>query len=242
MASTILISDTLNWIEAFTAQYSQSAVTGSSTEPGLTIANKIIQTILAPPFRWRWNRVESAALFNTVAGTTDYVQVLSNFGYLEKTSIFLTGGDPPTRELEVVQNLAKDTKQNPPSQICALLDDGAGNITFRISPAPDAVYAVTLIYQKAATLVTNLSTSGVSNTWTPIPDYFAFLYEQGVLAHIQLMYEPQLAMASLELFFRQLVGAAEGLDSTQRAIFLEDKLREVRQMATMQADIRKGRE
>jgi len=58
---------------------------GRTGDPALSIGDWVRQTILAPPFNWRWNR--GTTTFNTTPGTQDYVQALSTFGWLEKAAI-----------------------------------------------------------------------------------------------------------------------------------------------------------
>jgi len=223
LSTTVKITDTLNWLAGFIVQRVTRGVGGITDEPGVTSANKILQTIMAPPFKWSWNRVENSSITCT-PGITDYVVSLANWGWLEKAMLT----DPSTGktfEIEVNQVLSKESTQNRSWQIAPLLDDNAGNITFRLMPAPDLAYPVTLTFQKAAPqAVAPLGTT----TWSPIPDRYAFLYEQGMLAMMQGMYNPQLYAMNLEIFFRQLVGAAEGLTETEKAIFLEDQLRVLR--------------
>src|SRR5258708_4609674 len=219
MSTTIKITDTLNWIAAFIVQRLTVGVGNIPNEPGITAANKVMQTMMAPPFRWSWNRVENSTIVCT-PGVSDYVVALANWGWLEKASTFIVTGTPPTIALEVAQVLEKETKQNQPQKIAPILDDNAGNITFRLLPAPDQAYTINLTYQKSAVFATTLG----ATTWTPIPDRYAFLYEQGLLAHLQLIYSSQLYGMNIEIFWRQLVGAAEGLTETEKAIFLEDQL------------------
>lgn len=223
MATTIKIDDTLGWIKGYIAQRLTTGIGNVPNEPGLTSANKVMQSILAPPFRWSWNRKENSSIVCT-PGLTDYVVALADWGWLEKAYIFISGGSPESVEIEVAQVLAKETRQDRPQKISAILDDNAGNITFRLMPAPDQAYTVTLEYQKAAIVATTLG----QTTWAPIPDRYAFLYEQGLLAHLQGTFSSQLYGLNLEIFFRQLVGAAEGLTETEKAIFLEDQLRIIR--------------
>jgi hypothetical protein len=221
MSSTVKVSDTLGWLAGFIVQRPTTGVGGVAKEPALTSANKILQTILGPPFKWNWNRAETT--FSTVVGQTDYEVALSDFGYVEKATAYLATSDPPQFELEVYQVLAKDGKNNPPQRIAPLLDDGAGNITFRLFPPPDDVYTITPTIQKGAPLLTD--TAGL---WSPVPDRYAYLYEQGMLGMLQGMYSAQLYAVNMEMFFRQLVAACEALTETERAIFLEDRLRDVR--------------
>lgn len=229
-SATITIQQTLNWVSAFIVQRPTSGVGGFANEPALTTANKILGTILAPPFKWQWNRFESTAI-TTTQGVTDYTQAISSFGYLEKASWTNPSNTPSTKEIEVFQVLAVEPKQNQPQKIAPILDDNNGNITFRLFPAPDFPgptsgqnnYTLRLTCQASPTLVTALS-----QTWSPIPDKLSFLYETAMLAHMQLMYSPQLYALNMEMFFRQLVGASEGLTETEKNIFLEDKLRGLR--------------
>jgi len=237
MPSTITIQQTLNWIAAYIVQRPTTGVAGIANEPGLTAANLIGQTILQPPFRWSWNRAESSAI-TTTAGTSDYATALASWGWLERATGFLSTNDPPTFELEVAQVMPKDTRQNRPRYIMPILDDNAGNITFRLVPTPDAAYAINLTYQKVWPLATGLGAA----TWSPIPDRYAFLYERGLLAHMQGMYSAQLYAINIELFWRQLVGAAEGLTETEKAIFLEDKLRQFRTQQAGTMSVPQGRQ
>lgn len=188
-----------------------------------------METILAPPFAWQWNR--SSITFNTVIGQSDYSQSLPTFGWLERATIYNSTLEPPTYELEIKTAISADGDNIRPAYICPLLDDNAGNITFRIFPIPDLVYTVTLMFQKAPLLASSLS-----GTWAPIPDKFQFMYSRGLLAQLHAMYSMQMYLQEMDMFWRQLVGAAEGLSESQKAIFLEDKLRTLRtQAAELQA-------
>ena len=221
--TTIKITDTLDWIKAFITQRPSTMVAQVPNEPALTSANRVIQSILAPPFRWSWNRAENSSII-CIPGVTDYTVALPDWGWLEKAYLYLAGNNPDTIEIAVTQVLAKESKQNQPMQIAPILDDNQGNITFRLFPAPDQAYQVTLEYQKGAPMATTLG----ATTWAPIPNRYAFLYEGGLVAQLQGMYSAQLYLAGMEMFFRQLVGAAEGLTDTEKAIFLEDQLRILR--------------
>lgn len=224
---TIAIQDTINWVEAFIVQRPFTGVAGIPNEPALTCANYLMQTILAPPFRWEWNHESLAAAITTVIGQSDYPISIANFGWLEKATLIDSTPDPntpPNFELELFEILAKDGQQNRPQKIALLTDNGSGTITFRLFPVPDKVYTVDLDIQMAPILATTLG----ATKWTPIPDKLAFLYERGMMAMAQMMYNQQLGLSNLEIFFRQLVAAAAGLSEMERAIFLEDALRPIR--------------
>src|SRR5208282_6849809 len=121
MSSTITVNQTLQWLAAFIVGRPTQGVGGVSKEPALSSANKILQSILGPPFKWNWNRVEDT--YQTVQNVSDSVPVLiANFGYLEKATAYLASADPQTIELEVYQVLAKDTKPSIPQKIAPLYD------------------------------------------------------------------------------------------------------------------------
>lgn len=226
MPSTITIQQTLNWVASFVVQRPTSGVNGVANEPALTSANKIIASMLAAPLRWNWNRAQILNAFTTTPGTSDYTLSIPNYGYLEKVALFLSSNNPPTFELEVFPVLATDSKQNRPAKVSAVIDDGAGNITFRLLPPPDNAYSGTITYQKSPTILT-----GLSQVWT-IPDKYQHIYETALAAHLQGMYNLQAYFSGMEIFFRMLVGAAEGMTESEKAIFLEDSLRDLQARST----------
>lgn len=245
MAATVTLQQTANWAYAFLVGRPTIGVGqfgGSSAfEPALTSANYVMQTILSAPFKWEWNRTIAAGAITTVAGTSDYPINLPNFGYLEKATLIdaaPVGNTPPNFELEVYRDISKDGKQNAPRKIGVLLDNNAGIITFRLFPVPDKVYTVDLIYQNAPILATSIGLT----TWAPIPDKYEFLYSRGFLAQMQMIYNQQLALSNMEVFFRQLVGAAEGLTETEKNIFLADALRSIKMQAAEVTGIQQGRQ
>ncbi len=66
MAITLL--STVEWAKRFVGRRPQA--NGNSLEPAVSNANIVLQTILGPPFRWRWNRVVVG--FVAVPGQQDY--------------------------------------------------------------------------------------------------------------------------------------------------------------------------
>lgn len=82
MANTITLGGSINWAQAYTGF--KSLTIGASSEPAVSSANIIIQTILSAPFSWSWNR--DKVTLATVAGTQDYVTSANTFGFIEKAS------------------------------------------------------------------------------------------------------------------------------------------------------------
>lgn len=106
-SSSIQLLNTMEFAKKF--NFARAAALGNFMEPALTSANTIMQTIMAPPFRWRWNRAVTG--FNTIAGIQDYVvfiwqpnfQVQNNWsvidpnGYCQQcTTSGIVGATPPT--------------------------------------------------------------------------------------------------------------------------------------------------
>jgi hypothetical protein len=65
-------------------------------------------------------------------------------------------------------------------------------------------------------------------TWAPIPDKYNFLYETGMLSRLYTIYDRAAYLTEIQLFYRSLVGVSEGLSDIAKAIFLEDKLQQIR--------------
>jgi hypothetical protein len=236
----VTIQNTINWVEAFIVQRPFTGVAGIANEPGLTSANYLMQTILQPPFRWEWNRSVLTTAITTTAGTSDYAISIPTFGWIEKATLVnptAPANTPPNFELEVFEILAKDGQQNRPQKIALLQDNGSGSITFRLFPVPDQVYTVDLDIQNSPILATTLG----ATTWAPIPDKLAFLYERGMMAMAQMMYNQQLGLSNMELFMRQLVSAAAGLSEMEKAIFLADALRPIKMRQDELAAVAQGK-
>lgn len=315
MSTINTIFGTGNFCAAFILNRPTQGVANAYQDPMLTLANLTMSTILAPPFAWQWNRTIASPI-SVNAPISDYLVSLPNFGWLEKATI--TYVTPPTIgpsvfELEISTSLATEPKPNRPQKICPVLDDNAGNITFRLFPTPDQAYTLQLTYQNAPNFITTLfgpslgsitsiaaavagstvytaaggftggatnglagaylviatATSNLNNgvffctastgttvtlnnqngilqsgaggtaqagaTWAPIPDKYNFLYERCMKAHFHGMYDAAMYLQELQVFFRQLVGCSEGLSDTAKAIFLEDRLSQLRTESAAQS-------
>ena len=283
-SSTISILNTLEWIKRFT--FLRPSAMGSFLEPALTSANTIVQTILGPPFFWRWNRVvtgfvtkvgqQDYTIFNwkptfainlqyvlvdsngycqacTTAGTTGStipsfnatptgttgdgsavwtnmgsintpVSTTYNFAWIETVSIQVI--NPQTAAVRWKQfspkiTLALDESQARPGFIAAQLDNGQGDITFRLMPVPDQVYPVSITVQQQPPVFTGAS-GGINQTWAPIPDEYSMIYSWGMLA-LMLLYadDPRFQMAN-QKFVASLLSTHGGLNQTEQNIFLNN--------------------
>jgi hypothetical protein len=218
--STLTINNTLSWCSAFCLGRVLSNWNGATNEPALTSANLTYQLLLGAPFVWPWNR-------NTVSITmdithTDYTKAVSDWGYIEKCVI--TDPNGKAYELDIAPVLGQSTQAARPSKVAVQVDDNSGNITFRFMALPDVVYTAIVTYQKAAPLM-----SALTSTWAPIPDKYAYLYERIFLAHMYATFDYNKYLQELELGLRQAMALQTGLDDAAKNIFLEQFLRNARQ-------------
>jgi hypothetical protein len=200
---------------------------GSGNEPAITNANVVLQTILGPPFCWRWNRAEVTQA--VIANTRDVTKTISDFGFLERAS-YTMSADSSSAEINLIKSIGTGGEVGPPAQAATQSDNGSGSLTFRVNPAPDAAWTLTLLYQKKASLFTALS-----GTWSPIPDEFSYIYQQGFLGFTLLYIDDPRFVVPLNRFFISLVGAAEGLSETERSMFLAHWQRTIGQMSSPSA-------
>ena len=275
MASTVTLAQTIQWSKGF---LSNIDTTVNNSEPALSSANLIKQTILSPPFAWRWNRsvtgfVTSVAVQDYMVGawaasrnmpaglfivdtnsniqqaniggtsgtsmpvwnttlngtTTDgsvtwknvgslaYGSATFNFGYIENASVQdVTVTPNKWFEIQPKRCLALDSATARPRDITAQLDSGT-NMVFRVMPAPDQQYPVSITIQQKATFFTS-----ITDTWAPIPDENVFIAQWGFLA-LMYMYndDPRFAFAN-QKFVAAILGVQDGLTEVERSIFLNN--------------------
>lgn len=225
MASTIQLQRTNTLASAF-VRY--APLTLSSNDPAFSNADWVRQFILSAPFAWRWNRAVVPDI-TTQVGVSDYTVNLPSFGWIEKAVWFLPDNGNQTQELEVENNLATESLPNAPVRISVQLDDDAGNITFRLSPAPDQAYNISVIYQKSAPNFTALT-----DTWAPIPDYLSYVYNQAYLfKSLEYINDPRQAEA-YQVFIQMLTSVNQGLSDAAKNLFLMDRLNTQRQTQNVQ--------
>ena len=83
MAATQTLQDTIDFVQPFLS-WANLAI-GVNSEPAMSSANLVLQTIVSPPFIWPWNR--AFAQFITIQGIQDYQLNITNYGFLEAASI-----------------------------------------------------------------------------------------------------------------------------------------------------------
>lgn len=233
MASTITLQRTINFAQTFSSLQPLTGVGGFTNEPAFSIGDWVRQFILAPPFAWRFNRLTTTISINNT--TQDYPQGgLSAFGWIEKASI--TDGGTLMKELEISNTLQVDGTQNEPTHLSVFKDNGAGTITFRVFPNPDKNYTMYITYQQSAPIFANLT-----DTWSPIPDYYSYLYNQGFLAKVYEKSGDERFPITMTTFFKQVVAANSGLSESQINLFMDDKIRTQREIQDRLGNAQSGR-
>ena len=233
-SSTIQLQRTINRSSQYARLEPLLFASNTANDPAFSNADWVMQTILAPPFAWRWNRTSegtpSNPAFQTTIGVTDYQVSLPTFGWLEKATLYDPTSGYAALELQVELNKAIETAPLQPQRIATQLDDGEGNITFRLFGSPDQVYNVCLEFQNAAQLFTS-----PTQTWSPIPDYLSYIYNEGMdYRTFEYLADPRM-QTSGQLFFQSLASASEGLTESQKNLWLSDRLNSIRQQGLVQS-------
>jgi hypothetical protein len=213
----------VEWTRPFTSNlflFVDSAI-GSSLEPALSNANLILGIMLGPPFVWEWNR--NTCTFNCVitTPTTDYEKAVSDFGFLESGYIQVPANAQNDAGINYhlqpqrIPPLEASTQLGRPTAVTVFLDDGNGNITFRVGPnAPDLTYTVVLTYQKSPNFLTSAETT------IEVPDKLMHIFRLGFLA-LAYLYNMDTRFDDInQRFIASLLATQEGLDESQRNIFI----------------------
>lgn len=222
MASTFTIQNTANWSLSF---LEQQPLEINGMEPALSSAQLVLSTLLGPPLVWPWNR----SILAFTSASQDYqASGLTNFGFLEGGTVQpATGGK--SWELNVKLLLHTDQSNARPQYIGPLLDDGAGNLTFRFSPSPDQSYNAKLIYQRSAPRIQSLAF-----TWYPVPDDLVYLPMWGFLAMMSLIGNDARFNEYNQKFVTAVLSAQGGLTDLERNIFIGNWMRVSSQIMSTQ--------
>lgn len=211
--STIQLQRTLNIVQMFIRNAPLNI--NAASDPVLNMADWVRNFMLSPPFAWRWNR--STLTIQCVVNQQDYKVNLQNFGWIEQATVIDVNGY--IHPLEPKLNLHEETQANLPTQIAPRLDDGNGNITFRIIPTPSQAFIINLSYQNAS-----VTFNSVNQLWNPIPDYLSHVYTQGLLSKAYEYIADDRYPIAMQVFAKQVIAANGGLSEAEAAIFLTDFL------------------
>ena len=205
----------ISWVRPFIGN--MLLLNDGTLDPAVTNANIILGMIFSPPFVWEWNR--STAPFSCIATLTDTTVALPDFGFLESAALTVPSGATADAnmiyQLQFRRTLETNSSPGRPSFISVFMDDQQGNITFRVGSAnPDQAYPVIATYQKAYRPITSV------HDIVPIPDKLMHIFRYGFMA-LAFLYTQDTRFAEInQKFIATLLGAQQGLDSTQRNIFL----------------------
>lgn len=235
MPSTITAQAVANWAQPY---LKNQPVAVSNLEPALSSAQRTLQWILAPPFRWPWNRAtftfQTELPINNGAPIVDYVKAIDDFGFIEQ--VYVTdGSNTPLPPLQVRPSLPVDFTVSRPTELAVQYDDGAGNLTFRLKNAPDKVYTISGDYQRKAPLIPCLAF-----TFGPVPDELALLFQTGFLAELSLLVNDARYPIFRRQFASTILSLQDGLDATAKSIFLEDYLGSVTSAQRAQGALNQG--
>jgi hypothetical protein len=221
MASSRTLQDTITWAQTFLGGQPLNV---TNMEPGLTCGNLVLERVLGPPMKWRYNRNNLSFVIST-AGGTDYVQVVGDLGWIETQWLVDPTGN--IHSLEGAESLPKSSASFRPKVLAPVYDDNAGNVTFRLNAVPTANDTVFVDYQKKAPLMTSYG-----SFWSPIPDEYGYIYNKLFLALAgNLTRDSRVPQWSQE-GVSALLGAQKGLTAQERAIFLMEWDRAMNMIST----------
>jgi hypothetical protein len=174
----------------------------------------------------------------TAQTTQDYTIAAPAFSHIEHASVLDIGTTPNKWwALQVKGNLGLDSTLARPSFISPHSEDGQGNVTFRVMPAPARNYPAAVHVQLAAPLITS-----INQTWSPMPDYMRYIYSWGFLALIWAFSDDNRFQIANQKFTAGLLARAEGLTDEDKNIFMNnwDSLTGKQNLTTQQGTQARG--
>jgi hypothetical protein len=175
------LQNSINFAKTF-IQYNPLQA-GLGQEPAASIGSMIRNSLLNPPLTWFFNRAEIT--FSTVVGQQDYIiSTCPDLSFVEKVSLSNDAGE--IFEIKDIYNngaLAVSAFQQRPSAVSVSASPVITNVQnykFRFLGVPDAIYTVTVVYQKLAVqfgpfFITSASNhSGANTTYTGSFDPLSF--------------------------------------------------------------------
>ena len=155
----------------------------------------------------------------TSSTTQDYTLPVPDLSHIEHASVLDISrpATPKWIQLAVKDGLALESNAARPEFIEPHAQDAAGNVSFRVMPAPNLAYPVSIHIQKTAPNITSLN-----QTWAPIPDFMQYIYNQGFLAAMYSFSDDPRAPQAHQRFTTGLLGRASGLTAIERNIFLNN--------------------
>jgi hypothetical protein len=207
----------LNWQPALPVKLTWLTVDDAGNSQAVTTAGTTGSS--APS----WNRAKSGTTTDNGVTWTNLgpigvpVSQTFTFGWIETSSVQdVDVTVPKWYEMTSDICLGLDSATDRPRFIAAQGDDGSGAITFRLMPVPDNAYPVAITLQQKPPVFTS-----VAQTWAPIPDEYARLYDWGFLSLMWLFADDPRFGAANQKFIAQVLSTSEGLSDTQKNIYLQ---------------------
>ena len=225
---TLTVQNSANFVRPY---LKNQPIYVNGQEPGIFAGNLVLQTILAPPLRWPFNR--RTFQFSTQAGFTDYPTILPDFGFIETQ--WLTDVNGKNFEISGATSLGRDAAKSRPTLIAPQYDDNNGTITFRVKNTPDAIYTVSGDYQRKPNLI-----SSPASMWDVVPDNFAFVYNLGFLTFLSLLVNDSRFPVFERWFLARILALQDGLDDQARDLFLGNWMNMARTAMRSQAATQQG--
>lgn len=208
MSITLSVQSSLTYVQTL---IDNQRLNVNNMEPGVTMANTVLSTMLGPPFVWRQNR-SSMNVAITTEGGTDYVEAVPTLGSIETQWLEDSNGN--IYELNGATALAKVSFKRLPTLVAPQFDDNDGNITFRFNSVPDADYTAYFDFQNAAPLITSPAQS-----FSPLSDYFGYLFNKGMLSEGALLVNDSRFSIWRAEWIAQLLATQDGLDAQAKDMF-----------------------
>lgn len=200
----------------------------NNMEPGLTMGNNVLQTMLGAPMIWRFNRKTFQIAIAKGSGQ-DYTIALQNLGRIE-TQWLIDPTNGGILELNGAQALARVSASKRPQRVAPVYDDNQGNITFRFDAIPDRNYIAYFDYQEAPPKMTS-----PASTFAPIPDEFGYLTQKGMLSEGAALINDSRFTVWRRDFVAGLLATQDGLDAQAKSIFFEQMMNVGRTASRSQA-------
>jgi len=218
------LNNSITYAQAFINGLNPTVYAGS--EPAMTSANTVVSLMTNAPFTWPWNRSISTQLLTQ--GTQDYAISISNFGFLEKCTISIGAGSPPTTivptlvELDTVLNtrpLGLTSQSGRPNAVAVQYTSAGTSATFRFSPNPDQAYNATLIFQRTPTAFTATAQDWL--TQCGIPYSYMDIFNPLFLSEMfQFSNDNERAVMYRQRGMAALLSKSEGLSQMQKSEIL----------------------
>ena len=167
MAVTINLQSVITWVQTILRQQPLNV---TNMEPGLTFGNIILQRILGPPMRRRFNRNNVSWTISN-AGGTDYSVAIATLLWPEV--YWLVDGGGTVQPLEGKLALPKTATVDRPSQVAPQYDDNAGNITMRLIRYRTPITRHSWIFSRRQN-----SSRATGSTFGPVPDEFSYIFQK----------------------------------------------------------------